>query len=287
MQPPEPSSASEGQRRFPQKQPVIALVVLALIFAAGCSRLTLVRPDTSRGDFESTAHEVNITNHGKAGASGGLARVQMAQQSLAKGDFAAAEREAKQALKLDSRSAGAYTVLAIVEDHVGNAAAAGQHYRRAADLAPNDGGMLNNYGTWLCRHGRAAESLAWFEQALASPGYQTPAVAGGNAGACAFQAGQTARAEQLLRQTLAVDPENQVALSAMTELEFKAGRTMAARAFSQRRLAAAPADPSALLLASQIEQKLGDRAAAEAYVRRLRAEFPDARGSESADDGRQ
>lgn len=284
MQPPDPASASIAQRRSLRRRTVIALVATSLMFAAGCNRLTLMRPDTSRGDFESTAHEVIITNKGKSSA--GLARVQMAQQSLAKGDFVAAEREAKQALKVDSKSAGAYTVLAIVQDHSGNAAAAGQHYRRAADLAPTDGGMLNNYGTWLCRHGRGAESLAWFEQALAAPGYQTPAVAAGNAGACALQAGQTARAEQLLRQTLAIDPENQVALSAMTELEFKAGRTMTARAFSQRRLAAAPADRPALLLASQIEQKLGDRAAAEAYVRRLRAEFPDTHGSESADDGR-
>ena len=287
MQPPDPLPTSADLHRFFPRRAAIALVVLFLMFAAGCSRVTLLRPDTSRGDFESTAHEVIITNNGKRGASGGVARVQMAQQNLAKGDFAAAEREAKLALKVDPRSAGAYTVLAIVQDRSGNAAVAGQHYRRAAELAPTDGGMLNNYGTWLCRHGRGAESLAWFEQALAAPGYQTPAVAAGNAGACALQAGQTARAEQLLRQTLAVDPENQVALSAMTELEFKAGRTMTARAFSQRRLAAAPADPSALLMASQIEQKLGDRAAAAEYVRRLRAEFPDARSSESGDDGRQ
>ncbi|MGH8078502.1 MAG: type IV pilus biogenesis/stability protein PilW [Lysobacter sp.] len=265
----------------------MVLALLLVLVVSGCSRLTFMRQDTSRGDFESTAHEVVITNSGKSGASGALARVQMAQQSLAKGDFAGAETEAKKALKVDLKSAGAYTVLAIVQDHNGNAALAGQHYRRAAELAPTQGGMLNNYGTWLCSQGRAAESLAWFEQAMAAPGYQTPAVAAGNAGACALQAGQTVRAEQSLRQAIALDPQNQVALSAMAELEFKSGRMMSARAFSQRRLAAAPADPSALLLASQIEQKLGDRKAAEAYVRRLRTEFPDSRNSEPADDGRQ
>lgn len=265
----------------------LTLAVLLVVVVSGCGRLTFMRPDTSRGDFESTAHEVVITNNGKGGASGALARVQMAQQNFAKGDFAAAERDAKQALKVDPRSAGAYTVLALVQDRNGKATLAGQHYRRAAELAPTQGGMLNNYGTWLCSNGRAAESLAWFDQALAAPGYQTPAVAAGNAGSCALQAGQTARAERSLRQAIAIDPQNQVALSAMAELEFKAGRMMTARAFSQRRLAAAPADAAALLLASQIEQKLGDRTAAEAYVRRLRAEFPDARDSESRDDGRQ
>lgn len=265
---------------------LMAWALLLVLVLTGCNRVTFLRQNTSRKGFESTAHEVIITNNGRSGASGALARVQIAQASLAKGDYAQAEREAKQALKTDPRSAAAYTVLAIAQDRTGHAKLAGEHYRKAAELAPTQGGMLNNYGTWLCSNGRAAESLAWFDQALAAPGYQTPAVASGNAGSCALEAGQTARAEQSLRQALALDPQNQVALSAMAELEFKAGRMMTARAFSQRRLAAAPADPAALVLASQIEYKLGDRAAAEAYVQRLGTEFPNAQGAKTGDDGR-
>ena len=264
----------------------VTVALLLVLVVAGCSRLGFMRPDTSRRGFERTAHEVTISNTGRSGASGALARVQLAQLSLGKGDLVEAKRQSKQALKMDPASAAAYTVLALVEDRTGNATIAGQHYRRAAELAPTQGGMLNNYGTWLCSQGRAAESLAWFEQALVAPGYQTPAVAAGNAGACALQAGQTARAEQLLRKAIALDPRNQVALSAMAELEFKAGRMLTARAFSQRRLAVTPADPTALLLASQIEYKLGDMTAAEEYVRRLRGEFPQARGFETGEESR-
>ncbi len=265
---------------------LVGWALLLVLVLTGCNRVTLLRPNTSRKGFESTGHEVVITNNGRSNASSALARVQIAQQSLAKGDYAQAEREAKQALKTDPKSAGAYTVLAIAQDRTGRAAVAGQHYRKAAELAPTQGGMLNNYGTWLCSNGRAAESLAWFDEALAAPGYQTPAVAWGNAGSCALEAGQTARAERSLRQAIALDPQNQVALSAMAELEFKAGRMMAARAFSQRRLAAAPADPAALVLASQIEYKLGDKAAADAYVRRLGTEFPGVQGAKPGDEGR-
>lgn len=263
-----------------------ASVLLMVLVMAGCSRFGFIRPDPSRRGFESTAHEVVITNNGRSGARGALALVQLAQQRLGKGDFVAAEREAKRALKMDPRSAAAYAVLAITEDRKGNAIGAGQHYSRAAELEPTQGGMLNNYGTWLCSHGRAAESLAWFDRALGTPGYQTPDVAAANAGACALQAGQTVRAERSLRQAVALDPENQVALLAMAELEFKAGSARAARAFSERRLAAAPADPATLLLASQIEYKLGDRKAAEEYLRRLRTEFPNAQSSETGDGGR-
>lgn len=288
MRPPDPAARVPLLLTIATCRPGTAALVLALLavlLAAGCSRLTFMRQDTSRRGFESTAHEAAITNNGRRGGDA-LARVQLAQQRLGEGDLVGAEREAKRALKLDPRFAPAYTVLAIAQDRAGNAVVAGQHYRRATELAPTDGGMHNNYGTWLCSQGRAVESLVWFEQALAAPGYRTPETALANAGACALQAGQTAKAEQLLRQAIGLDPQNQLALAAMAELEFKAGRAMAARAFSQRRLAAAPADPSALLLASQIENKLGDRTAAEEYVRRLRAEFPDARGSGTGDDGR-
>lgn len=282
MQRPDPAVATSEVPASTGRDVRVRMVwaLLLVVVSAGCSRLSFIRADTSRGKFESTAHEVVITQKGRSSAGSALALVQRAQQRLGNGELAEAEREARQALKLDPKSAAAYTVLAIVQDRGGNAKVAEQHYRRAAELAPDQGGMLNNYGTWLCGNGRAAESLAWFDRALAAPGYQTPDVAAANAGSCALQAGQTTRADALLRQALVFDPTNQVALSAMAELEFNAGRTMSARAFSERRLAAAPADPPALLLASQIERKLGDSAAAEAYVRRLRAEFPDARSSE-------
>src|SRR5690606_40251254 len=88
----------------------------------------------------------------------------------------------------------------------------GRHYAEAARLAPDDGGMQNNYGAWLCRQGRAAEAMEYFERAIAAPGYQVPADALANAGACAEAAGRGDRTEQYLRAALRLDPENSVAL---------------------------------------------------------------------------
>src|SRR3546814_6712665 len=69
---------------------------------------------------------------------------------------------------------------------------AGGYYARAAELAPEQGTALNNYGAWLCGNGRAAESLAWIDRALADPIYRQRASALANAGSCALKAGQTA-----------------------------------------------------------------------------------------------
>lgn len=254
----------------------VALLALTALAAAGCSRLTFVKADPERGNYERTAQDVEVHESREAKqrtASRNLAA--MAQQHLQRGELDAAESKVRQALKLQGDSADAYTLLAVIAERRGRAAEAGSHYQRATELAPANGGVLNNYGAWLCGNGRPAEALSWFDRALAAPGYQTPGSALANAGACAEQGGQPGRVERDLRAAIGYDPANAVALAALAQHEFRAGRYMDARAFSQRRLAAAPADARALLLASQIETKLGDTAAAARYVRRLREEFPD------------
>lgn len=255
----------------------IALAVMASVLAAGCSRLTFIKPNMKRRGSEQVAPEYNVSGNGRGQQRvAARDRVFLAERHLRAGQLDQAATEARAALKVDPKSVEAHTVLAIIEEQRGNATKAGGYYAKAAELAPTRGTALNNYGAWLCGNGRAAESLALFDRALADPAYPTPAGALANAGSCALQAGQTARAERDLRRALSLDPVNAVALAAMAEHEFRAGRYFEARAFSQRRLAAAPASVTVLQLASQIEQKLGDTVAADRYVRQLRTEFPQA-----------
>lgn len=252
------------------------IVVLIATALPACSRLTFIKPDYSKTEYRSTSEPVSA--HDSPAVKERIAareRISLASSRLQSGDLAAAEREARAALKQDPRSAEANTILAIVESQRGHTAQAGAYYKRAAELAPDRGGELNNYGTWLCSNSQATESLAWFDRAIAAPNYaQASALA--NAGACALQAGDTARAERYVRRAMQLEPKNAAALGVMAELAYAKGNYFEARAFSERRLSAAPANASALLLASQIENKLGDRAAADRYVRRLRQEFPNA-----------
>ena len=253
----------------------IVLCALLAMGAVGCSRLTFVKPNPARGDYERTAQDVEVRESPAAKQrTAARNRLAMAQSQLSRGELDAAETELRLALKQQPDSADAYTLLAVISERRGRSAEAGAHYQRAAELAPADGGALNNYGAWLCGNGRAAESLAWFDRAIAAPGYPSPGSALANAGACAEQGGRPDRVEKYLRAAINYDPVNAVALGALARHEYRAGRYMDARAFSQRRLSAAPADAGALLLASQIEEKIGDTAAAARYVRRLREEFP-------------
>ncbi len=254
----------------------IALALIASL-AAGCAsmsrKFTFLRPDVTRKEFIRTAPEYSIeSDSGRSDTLAALDRLALAEQRLRDGRFDEAEKEAKKALELDPKSADAYTILAVAAAQRGQAEQAGGYYARAVELAPGRGSVLNNYGVWLCAHGRAAEALAWFDRAMADPGYGTPLAARANAGACAADAGKSERAERDLRMVLEQDPDNLVALAAMARNEFRAGRYFEARAFSQRRIAAAPATPEILRLASQIEQKLGDNRAAARYMQQLAAQ---------------
>lgn len=191
-----------------------------------------------------------------------------------RGELDEAMKFARSAQKLDPKAPDPLTAQAVIDSRRGNAVAAGEAYRRAAELAPKRGDVLNNYGTWLCGSGHPAEALVWFDRALADPEYDSRADALANAGGCALDAGQTERAQSDLRQALALDPNNPYALESMARNEVVHGRYFEARAFYQRRLAAAPATLSVLQLAIQVEERLGDRTAAGRFQQRLREEFP-------------
>lgn len=264
-----------------QPHKTLLLIAVSMVLASACSRLTFIKPDLSRkGSENEVAPPVDLrpdrTDRRSSQAASARSHLNASQKYLQAGDDANAEQEARKALKADPKSSDAHTLLAVIEGRRGKAAKAGDHYHRAAELAPANGLALNNYGAWLCGSGRTAESLAWFDRALQDPGYTTPASALANGGSCALKAGQAGRAERDSRAALQLDPENPVALVTMAESAFRASRFFEARAFSERRLAASPPDAAALQLASQIEMKLGDATAADRYVRRLRAQFPDA-----------
>lgn len=253
------------------------LLIPFLLATAGCSRLTFIKPNVERSDGEQIAEDIHVSD------SPAVKRrletenaLQLATQRLRVGDLDAAEKAAKNALKLTPESAEAFTLLAIVAERRGQNAQAGQAYKRAVDLRPAEGAYQNNYGAWLCATGYPAESLVWFDRALRDSNYSTPSAALANAGGCALKAGQGERADRDLRQALTLDPKNAYALASMAQSEYQAGRYFEARAFVERRLAAAPANVGVLKLASQIEERLGDKAAAGRYVQQLRAEFPDA-----------
>jgi type IV pilus assembly protein PilF len=267
-----------------------ALAVLAVLGLGlgACNRLTFIKPNMERKDFTQTAVDYDIGDRrkGSEGAAAARGRAQAAPRYLMTGERDKAASELRQALKFDAKSVEARSLLGLMAEQDGRSAEAGEHYRKAAQYAPDRGPVLNNYGVWLCANQRGAEAMPYFDRALEDPRYAATAVALANSGACADQIGQGERADRDLRLALELDPNNAMALGALAKRQLRLGKAFEARAFSERRLAVEPITAEALMIASQIEQKLGDTAAAARYVQRMRAEFPDTQGSGLGDGGR-
>jgi len=258
---------------MPLVKPLFAGVIAALLLA-GCGHGHATKPGKVR-HVERVAPEYKLRDDPQARKRTHYQEVlRLAGDRYGRGELEAAAEYARSAQKLEPANPAAYTLLAVIEGRRGNQQEAGGLYRRATELAPQQGDVLNNYGAWLCANGHPAEALVWFDRALADAAYESRADALANAGGCALGAGQNERAGQNLRQALALAPDNAYALESMARNEFQHQRYFEARAFYQRRLAAAPATASVLQLAIQIEQRLGDTKAASRYQQRLREEFP-------------
>lgn len=253
------------------RRPVFAIVLAFAVAGCGVAeRLTFVRPSTGSREYTQVAPRYDVRGSKRGPDPGDLAmQLAAATMLFQRGELDDAESLARAALKSSPQSGDAITLLGLVANERGDAAAAGRFYRAAASAAPAKGVYANNYGTWLCANGHAVESLAWFDRALADPEYSTPLAALSNAGSCAWRAGQPQRAESRWRTVLAAQPTHVPALAGMARMQFERGEHLEARAFAERWLAQAPEDADGLRLAAEIERKLGDNAAASRYLSRL------------------
>lgn len=195
--------------------------------------------------------------------------INAAQELLDQGDAEAALAEASAAVRADPRNALAHLARSQALEALGRGEEAARDLQRAFTLAPKSGPVLNAYGAWLCRNGRAEEAMQRFVEALADEAYARPAQAMANAGSCAASVGWVERAELNFRAALALAPNDAQSLLGMAKLEHDRGDHLRARAFLQRREALAPLTAPELVLAIAIEEAAGDARAAARYRKQL------------------
>lgn len=202
-------------------------------------------------------------------------QVKLGQEYMAKGELETAQEKLRRAIELDPRSVDAHTLLAVLNERIRRPEIAERYYRKAIALKPEDGSVNNNLGAFLCGQGHYEEAQKHFDAAINDPFYKTPAVAFANAGLCARQAGDVARAEAQFRRALDLDRTNTSALYEMAGIAHARGDNLRARAFLQRYEARAAADAALLVLGARVESALGDRKAAQSYLQRLGEQYPD------------
>lgn len=236
-----------------------------LAIATGCAGTggTSASPGV---DSAASSHSA-MTNKGQANLS-------LAQNYLAAGQMEYAMDRANRALRSDPNSADVQVVLGMIRQRLDDDERAGEHFARAAKLAPDAGHVLNLYAIWLCQQEKASEADALFARAVKDPFFKAKETAYFNAGKCALQVGQADKAAQYYRQGLELAPQNKLLLVQMAEVQLRRGDAMSARAFFQRRESLGAPSADLYELGARIEDAAGDRAAAARYRQRAQEQFP-------------
>lgn len=200
--------------------------------------------------------------------------LQLGVRYLSMNKLDVAKTNLEHALRLDGGNAQAHDALAFLLEKLKAFEDARAHYQTALSLAPDDCGIQNNYGRFLCERGEYGQGAAILQQSLSAPLNSQPWLAYTNFGRCLLGMKQPRKAEDYFRQALQLNAGYAPALLEMQKLSYRNGQLWAAKGFLQRYLAAAPHTAETLWLALQTERALGNAVKAEEYRRQLLESFP-------------
>jgi type IV pilus assembly protein PilF len=187
-----------------------------------------------------------------------------------------ANEKLSKAIRQNPDSAPAHNAFAILQDRLRQTEKAEYHYKKATNLDPENSQAANNYGAFLCRHGRERESEKHFLQALKNPLYSTPEVAYTNAALCLLQLGEaeeTQRAKEYLNKAIAVNSDYGPALLVMANLLFEEGEYAAAKPYLDHYSLVARASARSLWLAIRNTLQLDSKGNVDELARRLGTDF--------------
>ncbi|MGI4848271.1 MAG: type IV pilus biogenesis/stability protein PilW [Janthinobacterium lividum] len=203
-----------------------------------------------------------------------LIRLQLAIGYYEQGQMATALDEVKQALAINPASVDALGVRALIYMEMEEPKLAEESFQAAMQLAPGNPDLINNYGWFLCQNGRARESLAYFENALKSRAYLSPAKALNNAGVCSLKLGDEAGGQRYLLQALQFEPGNQQTNANLAKLFLSRDDLERTRYYLGNLAKSDNLSADSLWTAIKIERKLGDTAAVSSYANQLRRNYP-------------
>ncbi len=200
-------------------------------------------------------------------------RLQLASGYYEQGQLKVALDEVKQAVQAEPDNAEAYGMGALIYMRLGQPALAEENFLRALKLAPQNADLSNNYGSFLCQDGRAAQSIPYFDAALKSRAYDSPAKALNNAGACSLKIKDNAGAERYLLRALQINPDQPVTNANLARVYYERRNYVQAGVFISRLRKTAKMESltaDVLWLAIKVQHKLGDAGTEAGWVTQLR-----------------
>lgn len=149
------------------------------------------------------------------------ARIALGLGYLERGHYVKAGQSLSKAIEYQPNYYRAQLALARYLNTVNEIDKASLLYKQALSDNPNNGDVLNNYGTFLCQHGHFQQAEALFLQAIQSPNYYDVADSYENAALCEMKSGRLFKAKDYFLRSLQHQPDRRYALLYMAEFDIK------------------------------------------------------------------
>lgn len=201
-------------------------------------------------------------------------RLELAINYYRERSYSVALDELRKTIQIDPKFADAYGILALVYDELGERALTEESYQQALQLSPNDSYINNNYGWFLCKTGREAQSINYFNTALRNPLYETPAQPLQNAGLCYLRMNDLKNAEAYLLRSFELNPGSPIVTYNLATIFYKRAEYERAKFYVQRLLRLPEPGADMYWLAIRLDRKMGDRVSEAANAIQLRNRFP-------------
>jgi type IV pilus assembly protein PilF len=265
----------------PRRSLLAAGLVLAALVLGACKSTTT----TVDGVQVNPGSPVPGASEGDAKKRAAV-RLQLASNYYQSGQLQIAIETANAAVQLDPSSAQAYGLLGLMLMDAGQAVTAEEDFKRALALDPQSPDLANNYGWFLCQSGREHDSIAWFEKAVASKLYQTPARALQNAGICLLRIHEDASAEKYLLRALTLDATSPTSKYYLAQMYLHQRRFDRCDFYYELLTHSMEASAETLWLGARIAHAKGDTAAERSYTEQLQLRFPSSPQADSMHRGR-
>lgn len=155
---------------------------------------------------------------------------------------------------------------------VGENDSARKMYQSTLNQHPQNGNVLNNFGTFLCKQGEYDTADQYFRRAVEQPYYYLISASYENAGLCALKAGKNDNAREYFKRAVDHDPNRLLSILQLTKMEIDAGDYTQARlrlmALNQRY----GYQKASLKLLVELEKRAGNSALEQKYQTLLEAQ---------------
>ena len=211
------------------------------------------------GACGATGGSSNATSSAQASSTAKI-NVQLGLAYLQQGNRQRAKQKLLLALQQGPDRSDAWYAMAYYLEKTGEPQEARTYYLRATHLAPKDGAVQNNYGTFLCRQKEYRASIQHFLLAVNDKNYLNTAEAYENAGLCALLIPDKVAAEKYFSKSLLQDPRRPSALIELADISYQQGNYQAAKDYLRRFSAVSMATTRSLRLNARVGEKLRGKA---------------------------